>query len=85
LIDSEERVAAPEHSAMARLGGRDRGRRSVPERRADDTRDAMRVLGHLQGPKRSASQAGGEPEQGQECAQSEEDDDDLCLSDLPGE
>src|SRR3989475_12725824 len=81
LIDSEERVAAPEHSAMARLGGRDRGRRSVPERRPDDTRDALRVVGHLQGPKGSASQAGGEPEQGQECAQSEEDDDDLCLSD----
>jgi len=85
LIDSEERLAAPEQSPMARFCGRDGRGRSLPERRADDTRDALRVVGHLQGPKGSASQAGGEPEQGQECAEREEDDHELRLSNLPGE
>jgi len=85
LIDPKERLAAPEQAAMARLFGRDGSRRPLPERRADDARDAMRVVGNLQGPKGSASQAGGEPEQRQACAEREEDDDELRLPDLPGE
>src|SRR5207245_11706832 len=59
LIDSEERLAAAEQSPMARFCGRDGRGRSLPERRADDTRDALRVVGHLQGPTGTASQAGG--------------------------